>query len=81
MKRMLPIVLSILTTLTVSAGAFAQAPDQAAIDKALLAAPGNLKEGRHGNQMEGRLHLRDVEEGHQQPGLLRQVGDAWPTAR
>jgi hypothetical protein len=40
MKRMIPIVLSILT---VAAGAFAQAPDQAAIDKALLAAPGNLK--------------------------------------
>ncbi len=40
MKRMIPIVLSILA---VSAGAFAQAPDQAAIDKALLAAPGNLK--------------------------------------
>jgi len=42
MKRMIPIVLSILT---LSAGAFAQAPDQAAIDKALLAAPGNLKAG------------------------------------
>jgi hypothetical protein len=40
MKRMIPIVLSILA---VSASAFAQAPDQAAIDKALLAAPGNLK--------------------------------------
>jgi hypothetical protein len=40
MKRMLPIVLSILA---VSAGAFAQAPDQAAIDKALMAAPGQLK--------------------------------------
>jgi hypothetical protein len=42
MKRMIPIVLGILA---VSAGAFAQAPDQAAIDKALLAAPGNLKAG------------------------------------
>jgi hypothetical protein len=40
MKRMIPIVLSILA---VSTSAFAQAPDQAAIDKALLAAPGNLK--------------------------------------
>jgi len=40
MKRMIPIVLSLVT---VSAGAFAQ--DQAAIDKALLAAPGNLKAG------------------------------------
>ena len=39
MKRMLPIVLS---TLAVSASAFAQA-DQAAIDKALMAAPGNTK--------------------------------------
>jgi len=39
MKRMIPIVLSMLA---VSAGAFAQG-DQAAIDKALLAAPGNLK--------------------------------------
>lgn len=38
MKRMLPIVLG---ALALSAGAFAQ--DQAAIDKALLAAPGNLK--------------------------------------
>jgi hypothetical protein len=40
MKRTLPIFLSILA---VSATAFAQAPDQAAVDKALLAAPGNLK--------------------------------------
>jgi hypothetical protein len=40
MKLITPIVLSILA---VSASAFAQAPDQAAIDKALLAAPGNLK--------------------------------------
>src|ERR1700693_587672 len=40
MKRMIPIVVAILAA---SAGAFAQAPDQAAIDKALLAAPGNLK--------------------------------------
>jgi hypothetical protein len=40
MKRTLTIVLSILV---VSLGAFAQASDQAAIDKALLAAPGNLK--------------------------------------
>jgi len=42
MKRMIPIVLS---GLAVSARVFAQAPDQAAIDKALLAAPGNLKAG------------------------------------
>jgi hypothetical protein len=42
MKRMIPIVVAILT---VSASAFAQAPDQAAIDKALLAAPANLKAG------------------------------------
>jgi len=40
MKRMIPMV---LTLVTVSAGAFAQ--DQAAIDKALMAAPGNLKAG------------------------------------
>jgi hypothetical protein len=40
MKRTLPIVLA---TLAVSAGAFAQ--DQAAIDKALLAAPAQLKAG------------------------------------
>jgi hypothetical protein len=40
MKRMIPMVLSILA---VSAGAFAQ--DQAAIDKALLAAPPQMKEG------------------------------------
>ncbi|MCU1336171.1 MAG: hypothetical protein JWO19_1752 [Bryobacterales bacterium] len=39
MKRMIPIVLSMLAA---SASAFAQAPDQAAIDKALRAAPGNL---------------------------------------
>ncbi len=38
MRRIIPIVLGVLA---VSAGAFAQ--DQAAIDKALLAAPGNLK--------------------------------------
>jgi hypothetical protein len=38
MKRTLPII---LTVLAAAAGAFAQ--DQAAIDKALLAAPGNLK--------------------------------------
>jgi hypothetical protein len=42
MKRMIPIVVAILAA---SASAFAQAPDQAAIDKALLAAPGNLKAG------------------------------------
>jgi hypothetical protein len=42
MKHTIPIVLTILA---VSASAFAQAPDQAAIDKALLAAPGNLKGG------------------------------------
>jgi hypothetical protein len=40
MKRILPIVLSLLAA---SAGAFAQ--DQAAIDKALLAAPAQLKAG------------------------------------
>jgi hypothetical protein len=40
MKRTIPMVLSILA---VSACAFAQAPDQAAIDKALMAAPGNTK--------------------------------------
>ncbi len=40
MKRTLSIV---LTTLAVSVGAFAQATDQAAIDKALLAAPAQLK--------------------------------------
>jgi len=40
MKRTL---LMVLTVLAVSAGAFAQ--DQAAIDKALLAAPGNTKAG------------------------------------
>src|SRR5438034_8290755 len=38
MKRMLPIVVTILAA---SASAFAQ--DQAAIDKALMAAPGNTK--------------------------------------
>src|SRR5579863_8412904 len=42
MKRMLPIVLSIVAG---SSAAFAQAPDQAAIDKALLAAPAQLKAG------------------------------------
>jgi hypothetical protein len=42
MKRMIPIALSLLA---VSAGAFAQAPDQAAIDKALLAAPAQMKAG------------------------------------
>jgi hypothetical protein len=42
MKRILPIALSILAA---SASAFAQAPDQAAIDKAVIAAPGNLKAG------------------------------------
>jgi uncharacterized lipoprotein NlpE involved in copper resistance len=40
MTRITPIVLSILA---VSAAAFAQSPDQAAIDKALMAAPGNTK--------------------------------------
>ena len=41
MKRMIPIVLSLLA---VSASAFAQAPDQTAIDKALLAAPRQMKD-------------------------------------
>jgi len=40
MKLTLPIT---LTTLALSAIALAQAPDQAAIDKALLASPANLK--------------------------------------
>jgi len=40
MKRMIPIALSLLAA---SAAAFAQAPDQAYIDKALGAAPANLK--------------------------------------
>jgi hypothetical protein len=42
MKRITPIFLSMLA---VSAGVFAQAPDQAAIDKALMAAPAQLKAG------------------------------------
>lgn len=42
MKRTSLIVLS---TLAVSAGAFAQATDQAAIDKALMAAPAQLRAG------------------------------------
>ena len=42
MKRMIPIVVSVLS---VVAGVLAQAPDQAAIDKALLAAPAQLKAG------------------------------------
>jgi len=42
MKRIIPIVFS---TLAVSASAFAQAPDQAAIDKAVLAAPAQLRAG------------------------------------
>lgn len=40
MKRTLPLILGVLA---LSAGAFAQ--DQAAIDKAVMAAPGNLKAG------------------------------------
>jgi hypothetical protein len=40
MKRIAPIALGLLA---VSASAFAQAPDQAAIDKALMAAPAQLK--------------------------------------
>jgi hypothetical protein len=40
MKRIVPVVVGLLA---VSAGAFAQAPDQAALDKALLAAPAQLK--------------------------------------
>lgn len=40
MKCMLPVVLGILTF---SAGVLAQAPDQAALDKALLAAPASLR--------------------------------------
>ena len=71
MKRMIPIVLGILA---VSASAFAQ--DQAAIDKALLAAPGNLKAGATVIKWKADYHVRHVEEGHEQPGLLRQVGDA-----
>src|SRR5579871_6419952 len=29
--------------------------------------------------MEGRLHLRHIEEGHQQPGLLRPLRPSWTT--
>ena len=39
MKR----IAMVLSILVISSGAFGQSPDQAAIDKALLAAPGNLK--------------------------------------
>ena len=42
MKRIISIALSMLA---VSAVLLAQAPDQAAIDKALMAAPRNMKEG------------------------------------
>jgi hypothetical protein len=42
MKKMFSIA---ITLLAVSAGAFAQAPDQAYIDKAVLAAPANQKAG------------------------------------
>src|SRR5579863_4819236 len=42
MKRMIPIVVCVLS---VVAGVLAQGPDQAAIDKALLAAPAQLKAG------------------------------------
>ncbi len=42
---MKPTLTIAFTLLAVSVGAFAQASDQAAIDKALLAAPGNLKAG------------------------------------
>src|SRR5580692_9172183 len=42
MKCMLPMALGILA---VSTSAWAQSPDQAAIDKALLAAPANQKAG------------------------------------
>jgi hypothetical protein len=42
MKRTLPMIFSILA---ISASAFAQAPDQAAIDKALIAAPAQMKAG------------------------------------
>src|SRR5881296_2226775 len=42
MKRIISVVLSILA---VSAGAFAQTPADPAIEKALLAAPRNMKEG------------------------------------
>ena len=42
MNSILPIA---LTVLLVSASGFAQAPDQTAIDKALMGAPRNMKEG------------------------------------
>ena len=70
MKRMIPIVLAILA---VSTSAFAQAPDQAAIDKALLAAPGNLKAGATVIKWKSDFSYDTLEEGHQQLGLLRQV--------
>ncbi len=65
MKRITPIF---VTLLVVSAGAFAQ--DQAAIDKALGAAPGNLKAGATVVKFKADWHVRHIEEGHQQPGLL-----------
>jgi hypothetical protein len=43
--RMKPMTAIALSLFAFSASAFSQAPDQAAIDKALMAAPGNLKTG------------------------------------
>ncbi len=42
MKRIMPIVVCLAT---ITASAFAQAPDDAAIQKALIAAPAQMKEG------------------------------------
>ena len=67
MKRM---VLLVLGVAALSAGAFAQAPADP-IEKALAAAPRNLKEGADGHQVQGRRHLRHAEARHQPAGLLR----------
>ena len=48
MKR---IVLFVLGVMVVSTSALAQAPD-AAVEKALLAAPANLRDGCNGHQVE-----------------------------
>ena len=69
----------VLGLAALSFAASAQVPTDP-IEKALLAAPRNLKEGATVIRLEVRLHLRNLKERHQQTCVLRPLRSAWPTA-
>ena len=66
------------------AGGFDDRPVQTTaeiVERALAAAPRQMREAATVNQMEARLHVRDAEAGHEPSGLLPRVkpeyGSVW----